>query len=289
MEPLIKVENLSRVFKGSFWEKDFQALKEVSFCVHPGRATGFLGANGAGKTTTMKIIMDFISASSGKVHFSKDLGSNSREAIAGIGFVPERPYFYQHLTGRDFLHYMGRLSKVSAKTLEAQIHHWAPLLSIDFALEREIRGYSKGMLQRLGFLSALLHDPKLLILDEPLSGLDPLGRRDLKQVMKDLVKQGKSLLVSSHIIPDIEEVCRDVVVLEKGEVLFEGQIDEILTKAQKNKMTIEYCSQDGGKFFNMEVTREQLNQQLKKMIEDQVVIQSVTPSRVSLEEIIYRL
>ncbi len=166
---MIEFNEITKIFKSDLLTQPFTALKDVSFKVADEKIVGFLGANGAGKTTSLKIAMDFIRPTSGTVTFSENLGSHKREILKNIGFLPERPYFYPHLKGREFCHFMGSLSGLSKNEINKQIEIWAPRFKIDFALDRETRTYSKGMLQRIGFLVTLLHDPKMVILDEPLS------------------------------------------------------------------------------------------------------------------------
>jgi ABC-2 type transport system ATP-binding protein len=225
---MIQFNNITKSFKSDFWAKKNYALNDVSFKVEPGEMTGFLGANGAGKTTSLKILMGFISQDSGSVNFSNSLGKSQSEIFSKIGYLPERPYFYPDLTGREFTQYMGKLNDVAPQMANERIQKWAKYFQVDHALDRKIRTYSKGMLQRLGFVSVLVHDPELIILDEPLSGLDPVGRKEIKDVMVDLHKEGKTIFFSSHIVSDVEEVCNKVIVLEKSKLLYEGSIESLI-------------------------------------------------------------
>ena len=235
---MFRFNNISKEYKGHFWEKRFVALDNVSLSVGEGEVVGFLGANGAGKTTSIKIIMNFISPTSGEIEFDKKLGKNSVERFSNIGFFPERPYFYPHLTGREFISYLGQINKVERSIIEKRLMFWADKLRLTFALDRKIRSYSKGMLQRLGFISANIHDPKLIILDEPLSGLDPIGRKEFKDTLKYLSEKGKTIFFSSHIVADIEEVCKKVIVLESGKLMYQGSISELIEKDSHTYVTI---------------------------------------------------
>ena len=235
---MFRFNNISKEYRGHFWEKRFVALDNVSLSVGEGEVVGFLGANGAGKTTSIKIIMNFISPTSGEIEFDKKLGKNSVERFSNIGFFPERPYFYPHLTGREFIGYLGQLNKVEKSIIEKRLAFWAEKLRLTFALDRKIRSYSKGMLQRLGFISANIHDPKLIILDEPLSGLDPIGRKEFKDTLKYLSENGKTIFFSSHIVADIEEVCKKVIVLESGKLMYQGSISELIEKDSHTYVTI---------------------------------------------------
>ena len=190
---MIQFNNITKKFQNNFWDKEFTAVDNVSFGISSGDLVGFLGANGAGKTTLIKILMDFSRQTSGHIDFDKTMGQTSSEVKSGIGYLPERPYLYPHLTGREFLHYVGALNSIDAENLERLIIYWSEKMQIAHALEKSTKEYSKGMLQRLGFVSCLIHNPKLLILDEPLSGLDPMGRRDFKKIMVELNKNGVTI------------------------------------------------------------------------------------------------
>ena len=230
---MISFEHITKTFKPDFWAKGFMALDHVNFSIPEGKIVGFLGANGAGKTTSLKILMGFIRATKGKVHFSEKLGKTKREILSQIGYMPERPYFYPHLTGSEFIHYLAHLCDVKNSDLKNRKKYWGEALKIDFAFERKIRSYSKGMLQRLGFLVSLIHDPKIIIMDEPLSGLDPIGRKEFKDAIIKVNKEGKTVFFSSHIVPDVEEVCETVIFLEKGKRIYEGSIDDLIAEKLK--------------------------------------------------------
>lgn len=232
---MIEFNNISKKFKNDFWAKEFLALDDVSFKIKKGKITGFLGANGAGKTTSMKILMTFIKQTSGEVLFNSDLGKDEMEIISNIGHVPERPYFYGYLTGNEFLHYMGKLNNIGKLQLFKAIGYWSEKLDIDFALNRKIRGYSKGMLQRLGIVSSLIHDPDFLVFDEPLSGLDPNGRKLIKDILLELNDAGKTIFFSSHIVSDIEEICSDIVVLDHGKLIYQGEVSSLVDKYSTQK------------------------------------------------------
>lgn len=199
---------------------------------------GFLGANGAGKTTSLKIIMDFIRPTSGEVIFSESLGKTRQEIFRNIGFLPERPYFYQNLTGLQFLQFMGRLSELTPATIDERVKQWSPRFKIDHALSRELKTYSKGMLQRIGFLATILHEPKIIILDEPLSGLDPIGRKELKDVIIEVHRAGKTVFFSSHIVPDIEEICDRVVFLKNGNLAYDGSVSSLMKQSKSQDFIV---------------------------------------------------
>lgn len=278
---------VSKIFKTDLLKEDFQALKDVSFKVESGKIVGFLGANGAGKTTSLKIAMDFIRPTSGEVKYYGALGKNKKDAFKKIGFLPERPFFYPHLTGREFCWYMGELAEVSRNDIKLQIQKWAPRFKIDFALDREIKTYSKGMLQRVGFLATLLHSPELIILDEPLSGLDPIGRKELKDIIQELNSEGKSIFFSSHIVSDVEQVCDSVIFLKKGEMLYQGSVDQLISDNIKPISKIVYT--EGDKRIEKKVEENDKYSTLEALIQSKANIISVEPERPSLEQIFYNV
>jgi len=284
---MIEFCEISKTFKSDLLKKPFEALINVSFNIPEGKIIGFLGANGAGKTTSIKIAMDFIRPTSGVIKYGKALGGSKKEAFRYIGYLPERPFFYPHLTGREFCEYMGALTELKRSRINEQITKWGPRFKIDFALDREIRTYSKGMLQRVGFLATLLHDPKLIILDEPIAGVDPIGRKELKDIMVEINKEGTTVFFSSHIISDVEEICDSVIFLKSGELVFNGSVDQLIKDNIKPQVHIRY--RENNDFLSMEVKDENKNAEIKKLIEKNVEIISIAPEKPTLEEIFYKV
>ena len=252
---MLKFKEITKIFKADLTSQPFVALDHVSFEIPTGSMVGFLGANGAGKTTSLKIIMDFIRADSGVLEFSAELGQSRNELLKKIGFLPERPYFYPNLTGIEFLFFLGGLSELSRKQIKESIEHWAPRFKIDHALNRPLKTYSKGMLQRIGFLSTILHDPQFIILDEPISGLDPIGRKELKDVIAEVHQAGKTVFFSSHIVSDIEEVCDRVIFLKEGKLIYDGGVQTLLTSHQQK----DYLIKVGGHDFIPAVKHRELS------------------------------
>jgi ABC-2 type transport system ATP-binding protein len=209
----IVISNLSKSY-GT--KKKIQVVKNISLSVKSGSVFGFIGPNGAGKTTTMKMLVGLSRPSSGSVTLMG--GSPSDENIQrSIGFMPESPLFYQYLTGIEFLDFIASLFKLEQKEKRLQ----EVLQEVDLARAKNnlIRTYSKGMLQRLGLAQAILNNPHILFLDEPLDGLDPLGRAEVKKIIQGLKSQGKTIFINTHILSDVEEICDMVGILDKGELL----------------------------------------------------------------------
>lgn len=301
---MIELVAIEKKFKADFWDPEFYALNQVSFTIPENKVVGFLGANGAGKTTAIKIVMGFIKPTGGEVKFSKELGTTRSEILSNIGYFPERPYFYPYLTGQDFITYMGKLSNVPAPKIKERSKQWAERLGIEFALNRKVRKYSKGMLQRLGFLTALIHDPKVIILDEPLSGLDPVGRKEMKDAIQEVYGMGKTIFFSSHIVPDLEEVCDSVVFIEKGKLVYQGAIEALVHENIKPEFIIRTESIEGlsgydtdkvietkkSSYFNRyQVKADYKDQFLKILLEKDVAIEGLTQIKPKLEEIIYKV
>lgn len=285
---MIEFVNISKIFNSDLLKEPFVALKDVSFHIPAGKVIGFLGANGAGKTTSLKILLKFISQTSGTVNYSATLGKNHREVFSNIGFLPERPYFYPHLTGRAYCHYMGRLVDLSKKEIEEQIKKWAPRFRIDFALDREIKSYSKGMLQRVGFLSTLIHRPKLVILDEPLAGVDPVGRKELKDIIVEINHEGTTVFFSSHIVSDMEEICHNVIFLDKGMIAYQGSVDELISSQTDKEFTVGYLDKMEKVHF-VSVDFSSKDQIIHKLVNENMKIFSVNQKKPSLEEIFYNV
>lgn len=283
---MIIIDSLTKIYDTDLFKKKHIALNNTSFTIKPGTITGFLGPNGAGKTTTIKIVLDFIRSTSGDVRYSDLLGGDLHNALKNIGYAPERPYFYPHLYGKEFIFYLGKLCGLKNERIQEQINYWAPRLKIDHALNRKLSAYSKGMLQRIGFLSAIIHSPKLLILDEPASGLDPLGRKELKDVIKEVHSKGTSVFFSTHIVSDVEEICENLVFIKDGKCVYEGPIEELITKYALKQYQVNYY--ENKKLESKTIDSDGLQLFLKTLLDQQRVIHSVEPHRMTLEEIIYQ-
>lgn len=225
---MIEVEGLRKTFHIGFWRKPVEALKGVSFRVGEGDLYGFIGPNGAGKSTTIKVLLGLLVPGAGKATLmGRPAGdpAGRRE----VGFLPEQPYFYDYLTGREFLHFYGSLSGLDYRGVKARIDEVVDLAGIEGDwLGRKLRTYSKGMLQRMGIAQALLGRPKLVIFDEPMSGLDPMGRRHVRNLLKRLHADGVTVFYSSHVLSDVEATCTRLAMVVGGVIRRQGTVDEVL-------------------------------------------------------------
>jgi ABC-2 type transport system ATP-binding protein len=288
---MIFINNIHKSFSSGIGARRSKVLNGVNFTIREGSITGFLGSNGSGKTTTIRMIMGFLSIEQGEILFDNILGGNIKRARSQIGFMPEDSMFYQQLTGQEFLEYMGRLANLPHIDVKNQISQWSKRLSISDALPRVIRGYSKGMKQRLSMVNALLHDPRLLILDEPLSGLDPSGRLEMRDIMLELKSLGKTIFFSSHIISDVEQVCDNVIILAEGKVLFDSPMSELLksaTEATTYQITPFYGDRDKRNLM-IEVDSMTKDSKIAEIIREGGNIERVQPKTISLEEAVYRI
>jgi len=229
---VLEVNKLSKYYRQHFWTKARKVLDDVSFQVHEGEVFGFLGPNGAGKSTTIKILLDIIFPSSGDARLlGKPIGLP--ETKAHIGFLAENPYFYDYLTSKAFLQFHGGLYGLSSAFLEKRIPEVLELVGMKGTDDLRLRTFSKGMLQRIGLAQAILHNPKLVILDEPMTGLDPVGRKEVRDLMIELKSQGKTVFFSTHILSDVESICDRVAILNKGRLLSCGDLNELVSVESK--------------------------------------------------------
>jgi len=225
---ILAVEGLTKSFPVGFWRKPVRVLTDLTCDVHENEIVGFLGPNGAGKTTTIKILNRLVFPDAGKVTlFGEDVRGRA-EFRRRIGFMPEQPYFYEYLTGREFLRLCGQLHGMPGGETESRSSELLSRVGLSEARDTAIRKYSKGMMQRLGLAQALLHDPELVILNEPMSGLDPMGRMEVRNLIRELKAAGKTVFFSSHIISDVEALCDRVIMLDRGRKVAEGRVEELI-------------------------------------------------------------
>ena len=227
---VLEVEGLRKVFHIGFFRKRVEAVKGTSFKVKRGEIFGLLGPNGAGKTTTIKAILRLIFPTEGEIRiFGRS--ADDREAAKRVGYMPENPYVYQYLKPLEFLDLCGRLVGIPKTDRRARSEEMIDKVGLRDAMDRPIGKFSKGMMQRIGLAQALLHDPELLVLDEPMSGLDPIGRKEVRDLLVEQRERGKTLLFTSHILSDVELLCDRVVIMQEGEITSEGQVHDLLETA----------------------------------------------------------
>jgi ABC-2 type transport system ATP-binding protein len=226
--PALATHELTKDYAVGFWRKrPYRALDRLSLAVEPGEVFGFLGPNGAGKTTTLKLLMQLVFPSSGRAELlGRPLGD--LEAKRRIGYLPENPYFYDYLTAEELLQYFAGLFGYAAPERRARASRLLDEVGIGAERRLQLRKFSKGMLQRVGIAQALVNDPELVILDEPMSGLDPLGRRDVRTLILKLRDRGCTVFFSSHVLSDAEALCSRVAILAKGRLITEGKLTDLM-------------------------------------------------------------
>jgi len=225
-ELVIEASELTKEHLSNILRKRFRVLDNLNLQVARGQTYGLLGPNGAGKTTTLKVLLGLLKPTSGRVTV---LGGapGDLKALKRIGFLPENPYLYSYLTGLEFLDFCAQLFALNARERKERIAELLQIVSLTDAAKQPVRKYSKGMVQRLGIAQCLLNNPDLIFLDEPMSGLDPIGRRDMRQIMLKLKEKGKTIFLNSHLLRDVNEVCDKVGVLHKGRLIAEQEIAAI--------------------------------------------------------------
>ena len=289
----LEINNLKKSF--TIKRKKIEALKDMSFNVEKGKIIGFLGPNGAGKSTTIKSIMGLIKPDSGNIKiFGKD--ANNIEARKEMGFLPENPSFIDTLTGKDLLMLSASMFKIPKDEAKKRADKLLKSVELDKAASRHIRKYSKGMIQRIGFASAIIHNPKFLILDEPMSGLDPMGRYAFKNMMKEINEKGTSIFFSSHIIPDMEDICDKVIVVKNGKFVKELDKNEIKyfattgyniifkTNNIENFEDLKVMQIDEN-IFSLKTNKDDIDVFLLKLKEKNAEILDIEPQKKNLEDL----
>jgi len=242
-EPAVAVHGLSKIFPIPFQRRSILAVDNVDLNVHSGEVYGLLGPNGSGKSTTLKMILDLVPPTRGRVEiFGRDSSQvRSRETV---GFLPENPYFYKFLTGAETLRFFGKLCRLRGSELQKRIDELLELVGLTAAGNQRLSTYSKGMLQRIGLAQALINDPKLVVLDEPTAGVDPAGSRDIRDLIVDLKRRGITVLLSSHLLAQVQEVCDRVGILANGVLVREGKLEELLAVENQTELVLENASED---------------------------------------------
>ena len=238
----VAVEGLTKVFPVPFRRKPITAVRDLNLRVEAGEVYGLLGPNGSGKSTTLKIILGLASPTRGRTRiFGRD--SSLVESRQAVGFLPENPYFYKFLTGEETLRFFGKLCRVNGSRLKSRVRELLELVGLTNARDQRLSTYSKGMLQRIGLAQALINEPKLVVLDEPTAGVDPAGSRDIRNLIVDLKQRGITVLLSSHLLTQVQEVCDRVGILARGALVSEGRLQELIAIENRSELVLENASE----------------------------------------------
>ncbi|MBW2274172.1 MAG: ABC transporter ATP-binding protein [Deltaproteobacteria bacterium] len=297
---VVRIEEVVKDFRPGFGLRRKRVLHGISFSVQRGEIFGFVGPNGAGKTTTLKLLMGLIRATSGKASIlGHDVGESAfrRE----IGFLPENAYFYDFLTGREILDFYARLSGVPSARRKERVGTLLDWVGLSHAADMRIRTYSKGMAQRVGIAQALVHDPSVVFLDEPMSGLDPIGRKEIRDLILRLRAEGKTVFMNTHILSDVEMVCDRVAIIVEGRIRYEGRIEDFLAEGDgRCDLVLSGVAPEAiqeleehhgaelrghGDRVELSVKEKDVSQVLRRVLGQGADVLSVTPHRVSLESI----
>jgi len=229
MKTVLSIENIYKSFSVGFIPQKKEILQGITFSVAEGEIFGYLGPNGAGKTTTLKCVLGLIFPDKGTIELfgRPHLDPRAKERL---GFLPENPYFYDYLTAREFLEFYGQLFGIKRREREARIAALLKLVGMEKAAGLQLRKFSRGMLQRIGLAQALINEPSLVLLDEPLGGLDPLGRKEIRDVIIHLREEGKTVFLSSHILQDIEMICDRVAIIVGGRIMSQGRLADLISE-----------------------------------------------------------
>ena len=256
--PIVQTWNLSKIYRTGFWlNKKVSSLKNCSLSVYRGETFGLLGPNGAGKTTLLKTLLGIVRPSGGKgLLLEKPLGDSSVKQR--VGYLPENAYYYDFLTGWEFLQFTASLFQIPPSVQKQRILELLDLVGLakTTAQKKQLRQYSKGMLQRVGMAQALINDPELVFFDEPMSGLDPMGRYQVRQIILSLKKEGKTIFFNSHVLADVEKICDRIAILARGELICIGSLDEILGTGESYHVVIKCDRQDELKQWLVNLSRE---------------------------------
>ncbi|MEO5763396.1 MAG: ABC transporter ATP-binding protein [Vicinamibacteria bacterium] len=279
----LSVSDVFKTQKTPFSRRPGFKVGPLNLRMAPGEIVGLLGANGAGKTTTLKLLMGLLVPDSGSIELVGFKSSNNAWR-SQVGYLPEQPAFYEYLTGREFLHFAAELFGISSSTSRSRSASLLAKVGLAASADRRIRTYSKGMQQRLGIAQALLNEPHLLILDEPMSGLDPMGRRFVRDLMLELRSQGCSILFSTHVIPDAEFVCDRIALMRMGTLLAVGTLDELLGIPTQFEVA---CTRNAGaERETFPVGKDQLPEAIAKIVAQGANLVSVSPLRASVEDLL---
>lgn len=296
---VFELTGVSKSYRTHLSLRKYWILRDLSLSVREGEIFGFIGTNGAGKTTTIKLALGLVFPDSGSVRiFGEDAGKVALRRR--IGFLPENPYFYDYLTGAEFLDFHARLFGLAPAERRRRVAGLLDRVGLGNRGDRQLRHYSKGMLQRIGMAQALINDPDLVILDEPMSGLDPIGRRDVRDIILDLKARGRTIFFSTHILSDTELICDRIGILARGSLKAVGAIDDLLAREVPFWEVALRGVREGALPCGRVVSRRQeeilvrvesqrdLRRVLSVLNGDGAALLSVTPARLSLEELFLR-
>lgn len=297
MDTALRIENLHKSFKTGFIPKGKKILNGISLEVRGGEIFGYLGPNGAGKTTTLKCVLGLIFPDKGSIEIFGN-SNLSMQAKEKIGFLPENPYFYDYLTATEFLGFYSDLSLVKKQDKQTQIDSLLKLVGLEHAAALQLRKFSRGMLQRIGLAQALINDPSLVLLDEPLGGLDPLGRKEIRDVIVRLKGEGKTVFLSSHILQDIEMICDRVAILLEGRIINQGALQDLISEqVTVTEITLsgiqtedienlgERYSAQGGRILLKVFEEEKIGDVLRLVQDKNGKIHSLIPRTETLEDL----
>ena len=297
---VVRVQQVVKDFRPGFGLKRKRVLHGVTFDVQEGEIFGFVGPNGAGKTTTLKILMGLIRPTEGSASI---LGRNVAESEFRdqVGFLPENPYFYPYLTAREILDFYARLSGVGGSDRAARVDELLGQVNLGHAADAHLKTFSKGMLQRVGVAQSLIHDPKVVFFDEPMSGLDPIGRKEIRDLILGLRAEGKTVFMNTHIVSDVEMICDRVANIVKGSIRHQGRIEDFLPDSGRRTDIVlanlppEVAEQLGERFavtmqglgerLELRVAEKDVGGVLDRGISSGAEVVSVTPHRHSLEDV----
>jgi len=297
-ETIVRVRSLVKDFRPGFGLRTKRVLHGIDFEVKRGELFGFIGPNGAGKTTTLKILMGLIRATKGDAQI---LGHDVRETAfrEHIGFAPESPYFYDFLTGAEILEFYARLCAVPKPRRRERVREVLELVGLGNAADARLRTYSKGMLQRIGIAQAIVHDPSVVFLDEPMSGLDPVGRKEIRDLVVRLNAAGKTIFMNTHILSDVETICDRVAIIVEGRIAYQGELDGALAGGEReldltfSSLSPELAEEAEARFaaalsgrgdrITLRVAQKHVNELMQSAIARGAAIEEVSPVRASLE------
>ncbi len=297
---IVRVDAVVKDVRPGFGLRRKRVLHDITFCVREGEIFGFVGPNGAGKTTTLKILMGLIRATSGTARvLGHDVGETAFRRH--VGFLPENPYFYDYLTGRETLDFYAKLCGLSRERRHARADELLSQVGLEHAAGARVRTYSKGMQQRLGIAQALVHDPDVVFLDEPMSGLDPIGRKEVRDLILRLRDRGKTVFMNTHILHDVELVCDRVAIIAGGRIRYEGAIQDFIEAGERltDLLVASLPAHIGalleerfsaqlrgvGDRIEVRVPEKHVDPALAVLLEAGASVVSVSPNRASLEQI----